>query len=144
MNDLALLLIIAALGYGISQKLRVPVIPLLLIPGILLSMFGFGPDQEFVTTVLELGLMFLMFASGIELNPSRFTRTWKAVAFVGIGQFVIAGACGFGIASLLGHEEQTALYVACALATSSTLVVLRLLKQNQQMFEPFGRLVTFK
>lgn len=142
MNELALLLVIAAFGYGLSQKLRMPVIPLLLIPGILLSALGLGPNREFVTTVLELGLMFLMFASGIELNPNRFTRTWKAVAFVGIAQFVIAGICGFGIASLLRYEQQTALYVACALATSSTLVVLRHLKKNQQMFEPFGRLVT--
>lgn len=142
MNELALLLAVAAVGYGISQRLRMPVIPLLVLPGMVLSLFGVGPDTDVVTLILQLGLMFLMFASGIELNPNRFTRAWKAVAVVGVAQFLIAGLCGYGIATFLREDRLTSLYVACALATSSTLVVLRQLKQNQQMFEPFGRLVT--
>lgn len=142
MNDLTLLLLIAAVGYGIARWLRMPVIPLLIIPGMALSTLGVGVERDFLRTAIELGLMFLMFASGIELNPGRFTRSWRAVAWVGLIQFFIAGAAAFGVALWLDYARLPALYIACALATSSTLVVLRHLKQQQQMFEPFGRLVT--
>ncbi len=142
MNDLTLLLIIAACGYGVAHWLRMAVIPLLIIPGMLLGAIGIDVEVDFVRTALELGLMFLMFAAGIELNPDRFTRVWRKVAVVGITQFVLAGICAFAVASWLGYSGLPALYIACALATSSTLVVLRHLKQHQQMFEPFGRLVT--
>lgn len=142
MNHLLLLLIIAAVGYGVARWLRMPVIPLLIIPGIALSALGVKSDPDFDRTALELGLVFLMFASGIELNPTRFTRSAKAVAVVGLTQFFVAGACAFAVAKWLDYSPLPALYVACALATSSTLVVLRHLKQHQQMFEPFGRLVT--
>lgn len=142
MNDLLLLLLIAALGYGVARWLRMPVIPLLIIPGMALSVVGVRSDLDFDRTALELGLVFLMFAAGIELNPARFTRSSKSVAVVGLTQFFVAGACAYFVAKRMEFPPLPALYIACALATSSTLVVLRHLKQQQQMFEPFGRLVT--
>jgi CPA2 family monovalent cation:H+ antiporter-2 len=60
---------------------------------------------------------------------------------VGLVQFAGATAAGFGLATLIGFSPVQALYLGLALSTSSTLVVIHQLKQQQQMFEPFGRLV---
>lgn len=148
MTGLAFLLFLAAIAFGSAQRFRLPLIPLLLLGGVGLSLTGLLSGNEgepganrFLYDVLQLGLTFLVFAFGIELNPQRFGPQRKAVPWVGYIQFIFAGMMGFSLARLLGFEPITALYLAFALSASSTLVVIQHLKRSQQMFEPFGRLV---
>lgn len=142
MTELAILVAIAAAGFGLSRALHLPVIPLLMLPGILLGFTDISLASDFFENALELGLAFLVFTSGIELNPERFGRQKSAVVWVGILQFVVLGLLGLLAALLLEFSTLEALYIGFGLSTSSTLVVLRHLKQQQQLFEPFGRLVT--
>lgn len=142
MTELALMLAAAAVGFTIAQWLRLPVIPILLVLGFVVSLSGVAPDREVALFVVELGLAVLVFAAGIELNPRRFRHQTLPVLWVATAQFLVIGLAGFATAHLLGHTGVTALYIALAVAASSTLVVIRHLKTRQQMFEPFGRLVT--
>jgi|GEM_PF-165207 len=151
MTLFALLLLTAALAHGLARLLRVPVIPVLLVAGMLLSLGNWmETTTELATTagefpaqrILEFGLAFLVFTSGVELNPRRFTRQISAVLWTAALQFCLAAAVGFGVAMWLGHGWLTALYVAFGLSASSTLVVLRQLGNRRAMFEPFGRIVT--
>ncbi len=149
MTELALLLCLAAVGHGISRWTGLPVIPILLGLGMILSLVGgmdatgsmsaAGDDPLFF--VLELGLTVLVFASGVELNPQRFRRQRAAVLRVGLLQFFLMGAAGWAGARLLGHQGLSAIYLAFAVSASSTVVVLRLLQQRQQAVEPHGRMV---
>lgn len=142
MTGLSILLCIAAIGFGLASRFRVPLIPLLLIPGMLLSSMGLRADENFLRMTLELGLTFLVFISGIELSPRRFQRRTALVCAIGFAQFLAAASLGYLMARWIGATPLTALYLACALSASSTLVVLRHLRQQKQTFEPFGRLVT--
>lgn len=142
MTALTLLLCVAACAYGIGLRFRLPVIPMLMGGGLLLGVFGRGlVSEDILRDTLGIGLAFLVFASGVELNPSRFRSQRQAILWVAIFQFVAVGCAALLACSLLGFQGMTALYLAFAVAASSTLVVVRHLKQNQQMFEPFGRLV---
>jgi len=141
MTEITVLLLIAAIGFGIARRFQIPVIPFLLLGGITVSTFVSRENAIDLQHALELGLTFLVFASGIELNPQRFGHQKKAVVWVGIVQFLAAGIFGFLTAQALGFAAKPALYLAFALSTSSTLVVVRLLSQGRQMAEPFGRLV---
>ena len=141
MTELALLLLIAATGFGIARRFRIPVIPFLLFGGIAVSTFVSEEHSIDLQRALELGLTFLVFASGIELNPQRFGQQKKAVIWTATLQFSAAGLLGFLGARVLGFDPMPALYLAFALSTSSTLVVIRLLSQGRQIAEPYGRLV---
>lgn len=141
MTGITLLLIGAALGHGIARWLRLPVIPLLLCAGLALRLAGILPDPEILEDTLVLGLTFLLFVAGIELNPARVGAQRGAALRIGIAQFFILGGVGIAAALAMGMDLVTAHYVALALTASSTLVVVRLLQRRQQMFEPFGRLV---
>jgi Kef-type K+ transport system membrane component KefB len=141
MTGITLLLLSAAVGHGLARWLRVPVIPMLLLAGIGLRVVGLVPDGELLEDALVLGLTFLLFAAGIELNPRRVGAQRHAALRIGIAQFFILGGIGFAAAYAMGITSATAYYIALALTASSTLVVVRLLQQRQQMFEPFGRLV---
>lgn len=141
MSELSVLLLLASAGFGIARRFQIPVIPFLLFGGIAVSAFVSGKNEDALRRALELGLTFLVFASGVELNPKRFGQQKKAVLWTGSLQFVAAGAFGFLCARALGFAMKEAIYLAFALSTSSTLVVIRLLRQGRQMAEPFGRLV---
>ena len=77
MTAFALLLAMAAAAYGLARLLRLPSIPVLIGAGMSLGLTGLVPKEfglgnavgEGAIHVLELGLVFLVFASGVELNP---------------------------------------------------------------------------
>lgn len=142
MSFLAFLLIAAAAALGLAKLLRLPAVPLLLVGGVLISRLGFAPPAELLQNTLELGLIVLVFVAGVELNPRRFRGRGRTVLVLALVQFFGIGAAAFLFASFLGYEQTAAAFLAFALSASSTIIVIRLLKQRQQMFEPFGRLVT--
>lgn len=140
MAGLALLLTAAAIAYAIAHWLDLPPVPVLLGAGLALALLtGIPPDV--LNEALVLGAAFLLFATGLELNP-RSTRAERRVALrVGILQFLLLAILGVTAALMLGFSLLGSLYVALALTTSSTLVVVRLLQRRGQLFEPFARLV---
>ncbi len=146
MITITLLLAAAALATGLAHFLRLPSIPLFLLAGLGLQLGLDLANQEvpeaFLQNILELGLAVLVFGAGVELSPRRIRKQWKAVFVVGFGEFILIAAVSFGVSLLLGFDLVAALFMAAALAASSTIVVVRHLKRTQRMFEPFGRLVT--
>lgn len=142
MVGLATFFLVGAVAFSLARWLRLPVVPILLAGGVALSALDWTPSPDFLNTALELGLTFLVFAAGIELNPRRVMMHREAALWTGLVQFAVVSVSGFILALLFEFSMLASVYLGCALGTSSTLVVIRHLKQNQQMFEPFGRLVT--
>jgi len=141
MTTFALLLAAAALAYAIATWLKFPAPPLLVGFGVLLNVSGLLEGSEMVNFILLMGVTVLVFVAGAELNPARFARHGIAAAKVGLAQFILLGATGFGVIYLVGASIIEAAYVALAIAASSTFVVVRILKRRRQFYEPFGRMV---
>lgn len=162
MSVFTLLLVAAALAYGLARLTRLPALPVLIVSGMALNFFGLlpvgfglgdaGPAEDGgghddhvggAMRLLEFGLVFLVFASGVELNPQRFAKHRRAVLWIGGVQFTVSALIGFATArGLMGFGTLESVYLGMGLAVSSTLVVLRQLRMRQAMFEPFGRVVT--
>jgi Kef-type K+ transport system membrane component KefB len=140
MIGLAVILAGAAVALGLAHLLRVPAIPLLLLTGAGLGATAMIPPELLQDTIV-LGVTFLVFFAGLELNPDRVGPQRSAVLQVGVVQFTVLGATGLLVALALGYGLTAALYLALAMTASSTLVVVRLLQSRQQLFEPFGRLL---
>lgn len=141
MTGFVVLLAGAAAGFGLSRWLGLPAIPLLLVAGLALAALGLMPPGDLLSNVLVLGVSFLMFAAGAELDVHRVGRHRMTALRVGLVQFFVLGLAGLLTALALGFVLVASVYLGLALAASSTLVVVRLLQQRRQMFEPFGRLV---
>jgi Kef-type K+ transport system membrane component KefB len=148
MNIFALLLAAAAIAYGLAKYFRLPPVPVLIAAGMSLSLSGLVPRELSLgngagsMNMLELGLVFLVFSSGVELNPQRFRKFAKAVVWVASVQFLFALGIGFLCAKWMGVGTLESIYIGGGLAASSTLVVLRHLQNRKAMFEPYGRVVT--
>ncbi|TVQ62535.1 MAG: potassium transporter [Phycisphaerales bacterium] len=141
MTAILTILLAATVGMTLAKWLRLPVVPLLVVAGVGLSLTGLSPDAEFLNDALILGLAFLVFVAGTELNPARAGRQRRPAMIVGTVQFLAMAGLGAMAAVWLGLSWQAALYVGLAMTASSTLVVVTILRQRQQFFEPFGRLV---
>lgn len=141
MTVILLILTAAAVGAGLARWRKLPLVPLLILSGIGIAALDLTIEPSLYQDALLLGLAFLVFSFGTEMNPARVGQQGQAAVIVGLLQFASLAAVGFGAAYLLGFDWLTGLYIALAVAASSTLVVLQLLKQRQRLYEPFGRLV---
>lgn len=141
MTGLAILLLLAAVAMAIARRLRVPPMPILLCCGLGVSASGVAPSRESLLNTLELGLTFLVFAAGVELNPRRFAGQRRPALWVSGVLLLVIGPAGFAIARALGFGPLASLYLALTVSASSTLVALRELRRRQQAFEPFARVV---
>lgn len=154
MNLFAILLLSAALAHGLARWLKLPALPLLIGVGMALNLsgllpggfrFGVAGDDAHASAalqVLQFGLVFLVFSSGVELNPGRFARQGRTVAWIASVQFAVFALIGILSARWMGFGAVEAAYLGFGLAASSTLVVLQQLRSRHAMFEPFGRVVT--
>lgn len=153
MNLVALLLLAASVAHLAARWFRLPALPLLMVTGMMLNLGGLLPEGFLpgegnagpgggVTRILEFGLIFLVFSSGVELNPQRFARHAAAVVWTGALQFAVSAFIGWSTSRWMGFGTMESAYIGFGLAASSTLVVLRQLRIRQAMFEPFGRVVT--
>ncbi|MEW5988881.1 MAG: cation:proton antiporter, partial [Chloroflexota bacterium] len=131
---LALALVIAAAKAGgwLSNRLGQPavlgelLIGLLLGPSVL-NVFGrpYFAATHVVETLHELGeigVIFLMFAAGLEIQLSDFTKTGKAAMFVGVLGVLVPIALG-ALASLpFGYTAEQAIFVGIVLAATSVSI----------------------
>ncbi|MCO4755138.1 MAG: cation:proton antiporter [Bacteriovoracaceae bacterium] len=141
MMEMLLILMAASIGLGVAKFTRLPYVPLLILAGGGLDYFNAPIDNDLARDALLLGLIFLVFISGTALNPWRIGEKTKLAFFIGTAQFLLLGLLGFFVCQFLGFGLMESSYLGLALCSSSTLVVIQLLKSRGEMFEPFGRMM---
>src|SRR4051812_37910632 len=110
-NFLVLFLVVLA-GPAIMSKARIPGIIGLLIGGWAIGPHGLsliGEGNQTVPQLGELGLLYLMFSAGLELDLgvlSVYRR--RAVAF-GLAAFLVPFVCGIAVGQALSFEAAAAI-----------------------------------
>ena len=120
--------------------------PLLL--AYILSGFLIGPhflnyinEERTITTISELGITFLLFIVGLEFNIKKIKEASKAVFISGITQVVLVLAIGFFVSRWLGFSTLESMYFGMILSFSSTLLVVKLLSDKNEIDTLHGRIV---
>jgi len=75
----------------------------------------------------EIGIAILLFTVGLNLSPHTIREFGRVALVTGIGQVVLTTAAGYFIVRLLGYPVIEGLYIAVALAFSSTIIILKLI-----------------
>jgi Kef-type K+ transport system membrane component KefB len=140
--ELSAVLVLATV-FGIFAKvLKQPLIVAYIFSGITISIFGFFND--FDRGVLELlsnlGIAFLLFLVGIDLNLSDIKHVGKTALFTGLGQIVFTALVGFVLLGGLGFSAITSLYMAVALTFSSTVIIIKLLTEKHDLQSLYGKI----
>jgi monovalent cation:proton antiporter-2 (CPA2) family protein len=103
------------------------------------QVLGLVGGAETMLTFAELGIVFLLFIVGLELNPSRLWRMKRDI--FGLGLLQVA-SCGLALAAMIWLATEFTLAAALALglplALSSTAQVLPMLQSAGRLRTPFG------
>jgi Kef-type K+ transport system membrane component KefB len=110
---------------------------------------GLGIVQEVsaIQDFSSLGLIFLLFMVGLELNIVELFKMGKVVLVTGPMQLPVCFALHFGIFLGLnamgldfGASDKSVFYVALCCSISSTMIVAKILSEMADMGSPSGRL----
>jgi Kef-type K+ transport system membrane component KefB len=139
--EITALLVLAA-GVGlVGLALRQPLIVSFIAVGILAgpSALHIARSSEYIELLAELGVAVLLFLVGLKLDL-KLIRTLGAVALTtGLGQVIFTSVIGFLICLGLGLNALTSLYVAVALAFSSTIIIVKLLSDKKEIDSLHGQ-----
>lgn len=137
-----LVILVAAVGVTLLfHRLRISPIIGYLAVGVALGPSGLGvvTDIEEMAFLGELGVVFLLFAIGLEMPISRLKAMRAEMLGLGLAQVgVTAITIGF-IAWAMGFDTAAAAVIGAALALSSTATVLRLLVERRELDGTHGR-----
>jgi Kef-type K+ transport system membrane component KefB len=141
-QQVAALLAVCAVVGAIATRLRQPLVVGFIAAGILVGpeVLGFVHESAEVELLADIGIALLLFVVGLKLDL-RLVRVVGPVALAtGMGQVIFTSAIGYLIAIALGLEPLTALYVAVALTFSSTVIIVKLLTDKQELEALHGRI----
>ena len=103
------------------------------------NVLGLVGNADSIMAVSEIGIAFLLFLVGLELNPTRLWRLRKDIFGLGFMQVMV---CGIALAALihfvLGFSIEASIAIGLPLALSSTAQVLPMLRGTGQLNHPRG------
>jgi K+:H+ antiporter len=143
-KELSYVFIAAILGGALAWRLRQPLILGYVLAGIALSPFTPGPavrEAHTFQVVAEVGVVFLMFSIGLEFSLEELMEV-KWVSLIGgpLG-VVLLSLLGEGLGVLLGWGAMQGLVVGMIISVASTMVLLRLLMDSNQLQSAHGKVM---
>jgi len=143
-TDLALILIVAGITTLLMKKLRQPVIIGYILAGFLLGpVVKFVPnlgDPENINTLAEIGVIFMMFALGLEFSLHKMASVGVTAVVSALIQVAGMALIGYLISLLLGWGSLTGLFLGAMLGMSSTIITLKAIEDTGQKQERFSEL----
>jgi Kef-type K+ transport system membrane component KefB len=134
--------LIAPLALGFFPRVRLPAIVLEIVLGIVLgpSVLGWVKPDLPVSILALIGLAFLLFLSGLEIDVERLRGQILRLTALG---FVVSFAIAIvvGLALQAGGFVKSPLFVAIVLVATSLGVIVPVLKDSGNISTDFGQLV---
>jgi Kef-type K+ transport system membrane component KefB len=125
---------------------RQPLILAYLVAGFFIGPFGMGwvKSQESISVISELGLIFMLFMIGLEIDLKKIVRAGAVILFAAGGQLLggcLLGVLFFvGVGLSLGGGAFDALYLTVACALSSTVIIVKVLYEKRELDTLPGRI----
>lgn len=128
----------------IAHRLRFPSIVGFLVTGMIIGPHAIGliPDIEEIRVLAEVGVALLLFSIGLEFSFERL-KGWGGIALgMGITQILATLGAGMALGFAVGLSRLESAFLGCAIALSSTAIVLSILSQRRLFDAPAGRIST--
>jgi len=141
LTDILIILALAVAITLILGKLKLPALIGLFAAGALIGPNGLAlvgePDR--VDALAEVGVIFLLFALGLEFSFRKMVSLGRVLAVAGPVQVALTGALAGLVAWALGASGTQSIVVGMLVSLSSTAVVLKTLDERSEMATPVGR-----
>lgn len=141
LHNILLLLVMSVGGVAAFRTLHLPPILGYLLVGALAGTHGleFIDEPKRLDFMGEVGMVFLLFAIGLEFSVKQFMAMRNTIMGLGGLQVVISSLSGMVILLYFGASWQSALVAGGAMAMSSTAIVVKQLNDQAEMRSPHGQ-----
>lgn len=142
-SDLALILVTAAVALVIFRYLRLPVILGYMAAGVLV-----GPHSKLLPTVTdtssvnlwaELGVIFMLFAIGIEFSFKKLKSVGSTAFTTGLVQTGAMIVIGYFLGLGLGLSKMASIFFGATLSISSTTIILKTFEELHLKSKKFAQ-----
>jgi monovalent cation:H+ antiporter-2, CPA2 family len=144
LSDLGVIAVASALAAIVFDRIRFPVILGYILVGLLLGPFLFShhfiQNRENVQSLSELGVIFLLFTLGMDFDLKKLQHLVSTSMVALILQTVVMIYIGIQTAPLLGHDKVIGIFLGSLLAISSSMVTIRVLRDQKAMKLPHAQL----
>lgn len=141
MHDLTLLITLAgalavALACGwVTRRLGLSTLVGYMLAGIAVGPYtpGFVAHGALASQMAEIGVILLMFGVGMHFHPQELLRVWRIAVPGAVAQSAVATVAGWMLARAFGWSHATGLVFGMALAVASTVVLMRMLVEQNRL-----------
>ncbi|TAK58996.1 hypothetical protein EPO14_01610 [Patescibacteria group bacterium] len=137
--ELAVMLSLACVIGYVAMRFRLPLVMAYLLAGVALSALSFS-GSTILHTLPEIGIAFVLFLIGMELNLSEIRSLGRPIIFATLFQIVLSSAAGFALATFFGFSGIEAGVLGIALAFASTIVIVKMLSEKRDTASLYGKL----
>jgi Kef-type K+ transport system membrane component KefB len=141
-EPVAIAVVIAAALAIIFRRFNQPTVTAYILTGIILgpALFNITSNSESVQLFSELGLAFLLFLIGLEMDVDDVREILRPTLLIGLVQMVFMFGSGLLIGQLVGFTFIQSVFSGIFLMFSSTAVVVKMLSDKDQITSLPGRL----
>lgn len=149
-QDIGMALLTAGVLSVVFTRLKIPAISAFLVAGVVVGPIGLQlvTDEANIETIAGLGLILLLFLIGLEIDLRKLMASGRTIVLTGLVQFPLCVLLGWAVASgiaafdtggMLSAGGYLPLYVGFVVASSSTLLVVKLFEESYQLDTAVGR-----
>ena len=145
LQDLAVVMMVAAIVTVVFRQLKQPVVLGYILAGVIIGPhtppYALIADEHTIATLSELGVIFLMFALGLEFSLRKLTKV-GATALIGATlEIVLMVWVGYQLGRAFGWSTMDSVFLGAILAISSTTIIIKALEELGKTKESFAQLI---
>jgi CPA2 family monovalent cation:H+ antiporter-2 len=145
LQDLAVVMIVAGIVTVLFRRFKQPVVLGYILAGVIIGPhtppFPLVQEEETIKTLSELGVIFLMFALGLEFSLRKLSAV-GATAFIGATlEILLMAAVGYQLGQAFGWSHMDSVFLGAILSISSTTIIIKALEELGKTKERFAQLV---
>lgn len=133
----------AKLAAELFERLRQPAVVGEILAGVIIgpSVLALVAPSEIISTIAEIGVIFLLFTVGLETKPAAILRVGKLATIVAVLGVMLPFVCGWGLMLLWGTTNVEALFMGTALVATSVGITARVLSAMKLLDAPTARVI---
>lgn len=144
-QDLAVIMLIAGLVTVVFHQLKQPVVLGYIIAGVIIGPhtppFALIQDEHTIRTLSELGVVFLLFALGLEFSVRKLARVGVTAFIAAVTEIAAMLWIGYGVGQWFGWSRMDSIFLGAILSISSTTIIVKALDELKLKNERFAHLI---
>lgn len=144
-QDLAVIMLIAGMVTVLFHRLKQPVVLGYIIAGVIIGPhtppFALIKEEQTIRTLSELGVVFLLFALGLEFSLRKLARVGLTAVVAAVTEIAAMLVIGYGIGQYFGWSQMDSVFLGAILSISSTTIIVKALAELRLKNERFAQLI---